>query len=621
MLRRDIADERYAHEMLKKNMEMEKENHDVTVRKLEKTQKEVIEGMNAVMLAKKEATDETIAHLTKSLNEAKVYRGENIVLKTRIEEMEKSSKSLVSLIGQLEKKNKNYTHQNIVLKSRIEEMEKSSKSLVSSIGQLEKKNKNYTQQICQLSSTIDQFVMNNDKSTQQMSSLNDDVSAKKNEIDKMTAENRSKEKLLEEKIAQSDEFAEQLRRSNAKNDEFKARISALEDDVSAKMTVIDEITAENRSKGESLEEKIAQSDDLAEQLRLSGAENDEFKARISALEDDLSDRKTVIDVITAENRNKEKILEEKIAESDYLAEQLRRSKAENDEVKAAKEDLVASNKEQITQITMLKDDVAVKTNMADKMRMEISEWRTKFEDEVTENVAVNEQFALSNAVNATLGKTIQDFESKNADHANELENLRSSLQEMVELNGELQSRIERVGVANDEHGEANRVSEEKNAELLAVVERLTNSINDEKSAHEAEVDEMKKSMAAERENRDAMFEETLREVTGRMNAEMLAQREYSNESTANLTNSLNEARVYRDNVSGQNVVLKTRMEELKKSSASSYHGLASSMSQHEKDLNEEFQITTELKTGTEKLISKLNDDKDDSDYVAWETCA
>jgi chromosome segregation ATPase len=554
MLRRDIADERYAHEMLKKNMEMEKENHDVTVRKLEKTQKEVIEGMNAVMLAKKEATDERIFFLTKSLNEAKVYRGENIVLKTRMEEMEKSSKSLVS-----------------------------------SIGQLEKKNKNYTQQICQLSSTIDQFVMNNDKSTQQMSSLNDDVSAKKHEIDKMTAENRSKEKLLEEKIAQIDDLAEQLRRSKAENDEFKARISALEDDVSAKMTVIDEITAENRSKEESLEEKIAQSDDLAEQLRLSGAENDEFKARISALEDDLSDRKTVIDVITAESRNKEKILEEKIAESDYLAEQLRRSKAENDEVKAAKEDLVASNKEHITQITMLKDDVAVKTNMADKMRMEISEWRTKFEDEVTENVAVNEQFALSNAVNATLGKTIQDFESKNADHANELENLRSSLQEMVELNGELQSRIERVGVANDEHGEANRVSEEKNAELLAVVERLTNSINDEKSAHEAEVDEMKKSMAAERENRDAMFEETLREVTGRMNAEMLAQRE--------------------------SLALKMRMVKLTESLAFSRKDMASSMGRLEKDLNEEYKITTELKSRTEDLISKLDVDKNNSNYV------
>jgi DNA repair exonuclease SbcCD ATPase subunit len=448
MLHRDIADVRVAHEMevdeMKKKMELEKENHDVTVRKIEETVKEVTDRMNAVMLAKKEFSDERIANLTKSLNEAKVYRGENIVLKTKMEEMEKSSKSLA------------LSHQ----------------GLVSSIGQLEKENKDYTQQICQLTLTIDQFVVSKNETIKQMSALEDDVSAKK----------------------------------------------------------------------------------------------------------------AVIDEITAENRNKEKLLEEKIAQSDDLAEQLRRSKAENDELKAAIQDLVASNKEHITQITMLKDDVAVRTSMADKI-----------------------------------------FESKNTNHANELENLMSSLHEVVELNGELQSRAEQVSAANVELEEANKVGEEKNAELRDIIECLTISINDERSAHEAEVDEMKKLMAVEKENHDVTLREfdeaLLEEVTDRMNDEMLAQREYSNESTANLTNSLNEARVYRDNVSGQNVVLKTRMEELKKSSASSYHGLASSMSQHEKDLNEEFQITTELKTGTEKLISKLNDDKDDSDYVAWETCA
>jgi chromosome segregation ATPase len=365
--------------------------------------------------------------------------------------------------------------------------------------------------------------------------------------------------------------------------------------------------------------------DYTQQIRQLTLAIDEFviskneaSQQITALEDDLSVKKTVIDEISAENCNKDKLLEEKIAQSDDLAEQLRRSKAENEELKAAIQDLVASNKEQITHITMLKDDVAVKTSMADKMSMEISEWRTKCEDKATENVAVSAQLELSKVESDVLRETIQEFETKNTKYANELENLMASLQEMVELNGELQSRVEQVSVANDELGEANKVSEEKNAELLDVVECLTNSINDERSAHEAEKDAMKKLMEAKEENHNITMrgmEETLKEVTDRMNAEMLAQGEFSDESIANLTKSLNEARVYRDDVSGENAVLKTKMEKLKKSLVLSHKDLASSIGQLEKDLNEEFQITAELKTSAEELALKLNEGKDNSGCV------
>jgi chromosome segregation ATPase len=344
----------------------------------------------------------------------------------------------------------------------------------------------------------------------------------------------------------------------------------------------------------------------------------ETTQKISALEDDLSVKKSVIEEISAESCNKDKLLEEKTAQNDHLSEQLRRSNAKNEELKLAIHDLVASNKEQMTQITVLRDDVAVKTSMADKMSMEISEWRTKCEDKVTENVAVTAKLEISKVESDVLKETIQDFEIKNANYASELENLMESLQEVVELNGELQSRVEQISAVNDELGEANKVSENKNAELLDVVECLTNSLNDERSAHEAEVDEMNKLMKAEKENHDIIqrdLEETLREVTDRMNDEMLAQKESSDKKIAHLTKSAKEAKVHSDDVSGQNVVLKTKMEKLKKSLASSHKDLASSIGQLEKDLNEEFQITAELKTSAEELILKLNDDKDKSECL------
>ena len=277
----------------------------------------------------------------------------------------------------------------------------------------------------------------------------------------------------------------------------------------------------------------------------------ETTQKISALEDDLSVKKSVIEEISAESCNKDKLLEEKTAQNDHLSEQLRRSNAKNEELKLAIHDLVASNKEQMTQITVLRDDVAVKTSMADKMSMEVSEWRTKCEDKVTENVAVTAKLEISK-------------------------------------------------VESD------------------VVECLTNSLNDERSAHEAEVDEMNKLMKAEKENHDIIqrdLEETLREVTDRMNDEMLAQKESSDKKIAHLTKSAKEAKVHSDDVSGQNVVLKTKMEKLKKSLASSHKDLASSIGQLEKDLNEEFQITAELKTSAEELILKLNDDKDKSECL------
>ena len=74
---------------------------------------------------------------------------------------------------------------------------------------------------------------------------------------------------------------------------------------------------------------------------------------------------------------------------------------------------------------------------------------------------------------STIVEMSQDLESRKIDYAR-----------VVDLNGELQARVKEVRAANDELGEVNNANEEKNAELLGIVESLTKTLNDERSTNE-----------------------------------------------------------------------------------------------------------------------------------------
>ena len=95
----------------------------------------------------------------------------------------------------------------------------------------------------------------------------------------------------------------------------------------------------------------------------------------------------------------------------------------------------------------------------------------------------------------------------------------------------------------------------------------------------------------------------------KLEAKMSTQKESSDVNISNLVKSLDEAMVYRRNVSCQNEQIQTMMEEIKKSTTQATEDLAAAIGRLEKDIEEEFQITTQLKNGTEKLIMKLGDDK------------
>ncbi|KAL3791456.1 hypothetical protein ACHAW5_008075 [Stephanodiscus triporus] len=368
-----------------------------------------------------------------------------------------------------------------------------------------------------------------------------------------------------------------------------------------------------KSKNKDYAKQMIQLSSTVDELVLTKTENIQ---RISVLENDAAAKTIMIDEITAEIHNKNGLLIEKTAEIDELTEQIQRFKAKNDGLKMAVEDLVASNKDNIKQVTMLEDDVAAKKSMIDEMSVDIHKWSTACEKKAAENAALNEQLERSKAEIDGLKAVVQDLESTNTLFASELENMVSALQDVVELNGDLQAKVEQVNFANEELREENNANEEKIAESLELIEDLTKSLNDERTIHEREMEDMKKIMETEKETNAIIvrkMEENLEDVTARLTADMLAQKKSMELTTASLTKSLDEAMEAmekRKNMLCQNKQLQTQIEKLK----SSAEGMAGAIGELEKNVEEEFKIASQLKDGTEKLLSMLGDDKN-SNYV------
>ena len=295
-------------------------------------------------------------------------------------------------------------------------------------------------------------------------------------------------------------------------------------------------------KAQMVAELSALNSDYAQQLsqlsstidRLVHSKNENIQ-RINTLEDDVAAKKVVIDEMTVEIDNKNTFLTEKTAENVRLSKQLQLSKAENDGLKVAIQDMVASNKENIRQMTVLEDDVAAKKTVIDAMSMDINKLNSTCMEIVAENSSLAEQIKLFKTTSDRLTTATQHLESSIANYIIEIENLKSSLQEANEQNGVLQLRVEEVIFTNNKLNKIKNANEEKNAELLDVVQRITKLLNDERSHHEIEIEEIKHIFEAF----VIMSEETLGEVTVQMTAQVSAQRV----NIAHLAKSLKDATV------------------------------------------------------------------------------
>ena len=364
--------------------------------------------------------------------------------------------------------------------------------------------------------------------------------------------------------------------------ELKNEVRILRQDVGWKRQVNDvlEKTVNHlKTKNGDYAQQLRQLSSMVDTLVLS---NYERKQRISVLEDDAVAKKIMIDDITLEIHTKKISLEKITDENVDLAERYQRFKIENDGLKVAVKALVASNEENIKQMSMLEEDVAAKKNVIDEMSMDVHKLRTACEEMAAENDALDWHLKLSKAESDRLKAVVQDLESKNTFFASELETLVSPVKEMVEQNDALQAHVVQISAANDDLNEVYNANEEKNAELVDAFNSLPESFNDERSSHEREIEEMKNTMEMEKESHAVIvreLEEDLEDVKTRITAQMAAQKESLEARIANLVKSLDEARVHRRDASCQNEQLLTKIDEVEKSAAQSTEGLMGAMGQ------------------------------------------
>ncbi len=426
--------------------------------------------------------------------------------------------------------------------------------------------------------------------TAQMSELEDDVVVKKSMIDELSMDVNQLNLTYEENVAEITELNKQLQLSNTESDKLKVTVQNLESKNTKYATELEYLMS-------SLQEVVDLNVALQAQINQVNATSGEIEEKNAELLD-------VVESLTKSLNDERSTNEEKIDEMMSMAD----TEKENNAIIVRKleethKDIMAR---MTAQISELEDDVVVKKSMIDELSMDVNQLSSTCEDKVAEITELNKQLQLSNTESDMLKITVQGLESKNTNYATELENLMSSFQEVVDLNGELQALVKEVSAANDELREVNNANEEKNAELLDIVESLTKSLNDERSMHERKIDETKNIMEMEKANNAVTIQ--------KLKAEMSTQKESSDANISNLVKSLDEAMVYRRDVSCKNEQIHTMMEEMKKSTTQATEDMLGAMCQLEKNINEEFQVTTQLKDGTEKLIMKLGDDNN-SNYV------
>jgi chromosome segregation ATPase len=426
--------------------------------------------------------------------------------------------------------------------------------------------------------------------TAQMSELEDDVVVKKSMIDELSMDVNQLSLTCEENVAEIIELNKQLHLSNTESDKLKVTVQGLESKNTHYATELEYLMS-------SLQEVVDLNVALQAHINQVNATSGEIEEKNAELLD-------VVESLTKSLNDERSMNEEKIEEMMNMAD----TEKENNAIVVRK--LEVTHKDitarMTAQMSVLEDDVVVKKSLIDELSMDVNQLSSTCEDKVSEITELNKQLQLSNTESDMLKMTVQGLESKNTHYATELENLMSSFQEVVDLNGELRARVKEVSADNDELREVNNANEKKNAELLDIVESLTKSLNDERSMHEREIDETKNIMEMEKANNAVTIQ--------KLKAEMSTQKESSDANISNLVKSLDEAMVYRRDVSCKNEQIQKMMEEMKKSTTQATEDLVGAICQLEKDIDDEFQVTTQLKNGTEKLIMKLGDNKN-SHYV------
>jgi len=314
---------------------------------------------------------------------------------------------------------------------------------------------------------------------QEIAVLEDDLTAKMIAIDEMSADIQKKNALLDEKSAEITVLSERLHESTtdkygleteikslvASNKEHVENISTLNNDLGAKMIVIDEMSEKFQSKIALLEDKSVEIADLMGRFKLSEAKCDEHKVEMERLV-----------AINEENNGKISLLEDENAD---LTDRLQRSKATNKGLEAEIQAYVTVKKETDQQIAVLEDDLEAKKTVIDEMSAAINQKNALLEEKSAEIADISYRLQIFAAEKHGLKTEVESLVASNDEHVKNTfklnEDLAAKAIVMDEMNGKIRFKIallEEKSVEITHLNEQLKLSEAKCVDQRAKMEDL-----------------------------------------------------------------------------------------------------------------------------------------------------
>lgn len=277
-----------------------------------------------------------------------------------------------------------FTAKIAMLEQAIASKDKQIGSLTKNVENLKAKNDENDLQLSNLSTTINELVETNNKNLQRITELEKDVTAKDSTIKEMGEEIQDKQlkigsltknvQNLETKNAddalQLSDLSATINELVESNNENRQRIAELENDVTAKDSIIKQMDEDIQDKQLTLNKNAKDNAALVEQIEALKEEtkniktknadyamqlsnlsatiselvesNDEHVQRISILEEDVASKDSKIKEMDDDIQGKQQVLYKNAKENAALAEQLKNFKAENMALDAMAQELEAT---------------------------------------------------------------------------------------------------------------------------------------------------------------------------------------------------------------------------------------------------------------------------------------
>jgi len=268
------------------------------------------------------------------------------------------------------------------------------------------------------------------------------------QVHEMTMDVFNKKLSIEENNAQIADLTNRLQLSTAKNDAFEAEVKSF--------VVCNKENSQQIS--ESLSRKVCRITTLEEELAAAMSLNDEISAEITKWSASCSSMATEID---------------------SLIKQLERSKTENVGLKAEIESSVASNKETFQQMSALEENLAAKNIVIEGMTVEIQLKCKQLEEKTTDIIHLAERLDKHDDVTNRNTRRIKSLENElsvaRASHnemSTDIFNKNISLQEKIAEVADLTEKLHLVQVKNEELDSENRILVDSNKDIVHITERL-----------------------------------------------------------------------------------------------------------------------------------------------------